>query len=615
MSLQQLREKIVNEIPISELIQRYGVHLTRKPSGHVGVCPFHNDSNPSMSVSDDKRIYKCFACGAGTTHFDFVMNLNNLDFVDALKDICEKFGIDFDSYTNKKEKSQKLVYAEKIVKAASEIYYQTGQKARPQAFLNFLKNRNLSEKIVEDYKLGYAPKANSILDYIKTLPAKTQKEVHEVALEIGLVKYNDQNKSHYDTFRDRIVFPVWDHYGKIIGFQSRAVHDYQKPKYLNSKESFLFNKRNLLYGLHLAKSFIRKRDMVLVCEGNMDQIATYKKGFENSVAIMGTALGDNSLRMLKSLTNNIILSLDSDQAGFDAAVRINKQFITHGILPKYIEFTPHKDPDDFLEAEGGIAFQEKIDNAKPFIDIQFESLCPEHMPEILDQKLDLLQKAFEIVAPLKKDLRATERIVKWAEKLGLQSSSEKILENYEQFLDSDSKNISSSNFSQPVPPIEEEEIPIEDTAIEMPTRNEIGKTEETFIFAIIEHPEILEQDKLPELLDFMGSDKVKEYILVLKNLVYEIDEKEFKHFALLKSQDFGLEEIVSKAVNKFQTSSLEKEKAEKLLSDLKLKLTKEDLKEKKAFLKMKRDNCTTEQELTSLMVEIHNIDKQLYNLK
>lgn len=643
MSLQQLREKIVNEIPISELIQRYGVHLTRKSTGHVGVCPFHNDSNPSMSVSDEKRIYKCFACGAGTTHFDFVMNLSSLSFIEALKDICEKFGIDFDSYTDKKEKSQETVYAEKIVKAAAEIYHQIGFKSKPQEFTDFIKKRDIPENLVLEYKLGFAPKKNTILDYIATLPKKSQDDVLKAALKIQLVRYDEKRRSHYDTFRDRIMFPIWDHYGKIIGFTSRAIHDYQKAKYMNSMESFLFNKRNLLYGLHLAKPFIRKRDSVLLVEGNMDQVSSFKKGFENSVAIMGTALGENSLRTLKSLTQNIVLGLDTDDAGWNAAVRINKMLLEANIIPKYVEFSPHKDPDDFLMAEGAIALQTKIDEASTFIDFQFEKLCPSQPVELIDTKLKLLQDAFEIVAPLKKDLRATERLIKWAERLGLKSASEKILEDYDLFLQSYSSGLpkkAATPNAQPlnappemgeIPPfgmepppsalaIEEAEIqehlnqPLD--AIGMPIEeNKISKMEETLILTLIEYPDCLEYDELTELLDFMGSDRVKDYILRLRELIFEIDINEFKNFALNIAKDFNLETLASKGIGKYTGLKLEKEKAKKMIVDLEKKLIKDQLRDKKAQLRIKRNNIRTEEELTSLMVEIHKIEKKLLSLK
>lgn len=644
MSLQQLREKIVNEIPISELIQRYGIHLTRKSTGHVGVCPFHQDSNPSMSVSDDKRIYKCFACGAGTTHFDFVMNLANLSFVEALKDICEKFGIDFDSYTDKKEKPQHIVFQEKISKAAAEIYHQIATKSQPDEFKEFVKNREVTPEVIENYKLGYAPKKNTILEYIQTLPKKVQEDATQAALRVGLIKPDRNGRSYFDTFRERIIFPIWDHYGKIIGVQTRATKDYQKAKYMNSVDSDIFKKRDLLYGLNLAKPFIRKKDYVLIMEGNMDQVTAYKKGFENSVAIMGVALGTNSLRTIKSLTKNVILSLDTDNAGWVASERVNKQLLEVGIIPKYISFEPHKDPDDFLTHEGAIAYQTKIDEAKPFIDVQFEKILPEAPIDLIDTKLALLQDTFAIVAPLKKDLRATERLIKWAERLGLKSSSDKILEDYDLFLNKNTTsqapkaatpNAQPMNFAPQMdsdaPPFDMEPPPsalaIEEAeiqeyldsappAIDMPNdEQKISKVEETLILTLIEYPDCLEYDELSDLLDFMGSDRVKDYILRLRELIFEIDIKEFKNFAVNIAKEFELESLASKAIGKYTGLKLDKEKAKKMIVDLEKKLIKDQLREKKAQLRIKRNNIRTEEELTSLMVEIHKIEKKLYSLK
>ena len=628
MSLKQLREKIVNEIPISDLIERYGVHLVRKGSNLYGVCPFHDDTNPSMSVVNDKGIYKCFSCGAGHSHFDFVMNLQNMEFVEALKDICDKFGINFDAYTNKKEKSSKEVYAEKILKVASAIYFKYGHDTKPQAYLEFLKNRSMSEELAEQYQIGFAPKKNTIYDYILTLPKKNQDEILKTAIEIGIVKYNADNKSHYDTYRERIMFPIWNHYGSVIGFTGRRIREEQYGKYVNSKGSFIFNKSNLLYGLHLAKKYIRQRESVIIVEGNMDQVATFKKGFENSVAIMGTALGDHSLRTLKSLTQNIYLALDNDEAGFKASQRISRQFLEHGIIPKFVDIKPHKDPDDFLESEGTIAFQDRIDNAVAFIDYEFNQLLPERPIEILDEKLNLLKQAFDIVSPLGNDLNANERLVSWAKKLGLESSKESILDNYGQFLN-DAKG--SSNFQPKItpqapvadePPSYDEDYMasfVEDSASEMPSypveEDRISKTEETLLLAIVEHPDCLEYDEMTDLLDFMHSDRVKEYILNLKNLIFEIDQKEFKNFALSSSSEYGLEEIIKKGIIKNKGIQLEKEKAVKIINDLRKKLIKENLKEKRQLLKLKRSEVKTQVELTELLKEIHDIEKKLFTLK
>lgn len=628
MSLNQLKDKIVNEIPISDLIQRYGTPLTRKSTGHVGICPFHNDTKPSMSVSNDKGIFKCFACGAGTSHFDFVMMHKNMSFIEALKDISETFGYDFDSYTNKREKSKKEIYAEKLLKVSSEIYFQTGMKARVKEYEDFLKNRDIPRELAETYKLGFAPKKNSITDYISTLPKNDQEEILKTAVEIGLVKWDDSRKSHYDTFRDRITFPIWDQFGKVIGFTSRAIHDYQKAKYMNSKESFIFNKRNLLYGLHLAKPFIRKRDEIILVEGNMDQLSMFKKGFENSVAIMGTALGDHSLRTIKSLTKNVYLALDTDQAGWDAGVRINAQFLSAGIIPKYISFEPVKDPDDFLKEKGSLAVKEKLENAKSFIDIQFEKMLPNEPITVLDKKIELLRASFSLIAPLKNDINATERLSVWAKKIGLESGNDQILQNYKDFLNGEQKNTpSKTNFENEAPPMMEEppfdygEV-IESNAIPMPNgqfpevleQKSYKRMEKTLLQTVLEHPDCLEYDKLSELLDFMGPSEVKEYILELKNLIFEIDINEFKSFALKLAKNFDLEETVSKSLQKFSPSELDKDTAKKLIIDLEKKLIRESLKEKREELKRKRSTISTSEEMSKLMVEIHEIEKKLYSL-
>ncbi len=630
MSYNQLRDKIVNEIPISELIERYGIRLTRKSTGHVGVCPFHDDTKPSMSVSDDKKIFKCFACGAGNSHFDFVMRLKSLSFIEALKDISDTFNLDFDSYSQKPKKSEKEIYSEKILKSASEIYYQIGMKNQVSHYLDFLKNRDIPDSINEVYKLGFAPKSNTICDYINTLPKNNQEGVRKVATEIGLIKWDESRRSHYDTFRDRITFPIWDHFGKVIGFTSRAIHDYQKAKYMNSKESFIFNKRNLLYGIHLARPHIRKRDSIILVEGNMDQLSMYKKGFENSVAIMGTALGEQSLRAIKALTQNVVLALDSDNAGWDAAVRINKQFLESGIIPRFVEFSPHKDPDDFLKEEGSIALKEKIDNARSFVDVQFDKMLPEKPITILNKKLELLKDSFELISPLKKDLNATERLIAWAKKIGLESSTEQIISNYNNYLEgvpsppTHTKPSSMEN-DAPEPEFmpymdESEGLPPEafSYATEMPTTENLkkkwGKVEKTLLSTVIEHPECLESDKLSELLDFMGPSEVKEYLLALKNLIFEIDISEFKNFALETAKKFQLEDQVKESLHKFRNLELEKDAAKKLMIDLERKIIRESLKVKKEELRLKHQNCNTEEELSQLMTEIHTIEKKLYSL-
>ena len=331
LTLADLKQKIVDEVPITAVVGDY-LSLTRRGTSTLAVCPFHDDHSPSMNISDERKRYKCFACGAGGNAIDFVINYKNMDFMDAMKEISEKHGINFDDYVQKKNKSPKVEMAEKILEKTTLVYRKLAETGHFAPFNDFITNRGLNKKVADTFKLGFAPNNSSVTDYLNSIKSEADRKFAlETAVEIGLIRVSDPSKapagakdrSHYDTFRDRIIFPIWDHYGHVVGFQSRAIHDYQKAKYMHSKESFVFKKPNILYGLHLAKKAIRAKEAVILVEGNMDMISLYAKGFENCVAVMGTAMGDASLNALKGMTKNFYFALDNDAAGFKAATRFN----------------------------------------------------------------------------------------------------------------------------------------------------------------------------------------------------------------------------------------------------------------------------------------------------
>ena len=286
-------------------------------------------------------MFKCYVDGTGGDAIDFVCKYKNLEFLDALKEICSQLGWSFDDYYEAKNQNPKTKMAINYSKKASLLYQKLGNHSEPgqASQLNkFGENRKLERAILETYELGFAPRGGALLGYLHSIKDSKERVCSPSRSRNRPIKPSQQGKGHYDTFRDRITFPIWDHFGKVIGFTSRAIRDDQIPKYLNSKDSQVFNKRNLLYGLHLAKPYIRSRDAVIVCEGNMDQIALYQNGFENSVAVMGTALGASSLKRLLSFTKNIYFALDNDDAGEKAAERILNDFLLEGVIPKEIEF-------------------------------------------------------------------------------------------------------------------------------------------------------------------------------------------------------------------------------------------------------------------------------------
>jgi DNA primase len=630
LSLKDLKEKIVNEIPLTSIVGHY-IPITRKGNTSLAVCPFHDDHKPSMHVTNEKRMYKCFACGAGGNAIDFVVNYKNLDFIESLKEICDHQGINFDDYFQKKEKPPKLLMAEKILSKSSQLYCKLAETGTFEKYDEFIKKRGLSKEIAKTYSLGYAPKDSKLTSYLSSIPNEKEREFAlGIAKELGLIKVDQKdNKSHYDTFRDRIIFPIWDQYGQVVGYTSRAVHDYQKAKYMNSRESFIFNKKHILYGLHLAKSSIRSKDAVLLVEGNMDQIALYNKGFTNSVAVQGVALGETSLRNLKSMTSNFYLCLDNDQAGWKAGERINKQCLESGITPKFIDINPHKDPDDFLQEEGSIELQKRIDGAQTFIDAQIDKIFPEILPEVLDAQLALLNECFAVLAPMGEGLAATERAAQLAKRIGLSSDSSQIISNYKQFLKE-----GPATFQAPPPQNDDPGLMTEMYHVDEYEMDEsyflhgeetvlsataLSKIETTLITEIIKHPECLTSDKIGELLDFVASDEVKKYITKLKEIFYEIDENEFVSIVgnLTENGQFSseLKDTITLALKSYRPVSLDEEKVSKIIFDISKKLKELEYKLLLDEYKIRMKTCTTTEESTELMNLFTKTQNDLIDLR
>ena len=631
MSLDDLKQKIKEEIPISSVIGNY-LSIKRSGSAMVSLCPFHGDTKPSMNINDSKKIFKCFACGAAGDAITFVMKHRNLDYVEALKEICQKQGINFDSYQEERKVNPKMEMAKKILTRAALLYRKIGGSNQFPPYTSFIKNRGLNDEIATTYSLGFAPNKSSITDYLKSIPDPKDRDFAiSVALDIGLIRRDKNNPdAQYDTFRDRIIFPIWDQFGQVVGFTSRAIRDDQKAKYMNSVESFVFNKSNILYGFHLAKNAIREKDSVILVEGNMDQIALYHNGFLNTVAVMGVALGTSSLERIISLTKNVYLALDSDRAGFIAMERINKQLAEKGIVAKYLDFSPQKDPDDYLKAHGALALQEKIENAIPAIDVLLNNLIPEKLPEVLDRKLEILHKAFVVVAPLRSDLSATERVVGLAKRLGLKAEPGQIIKNYEDHL---SKSTEKPKFTQPKKEViedsgpvyrDEDFIPHEDN--ETPFDIEVSapeiylsKMEKLLVQELVQLPSLLNMDKMNEILDLVTNDEVKKYIGKIRRITMEVDDREYESVVLnltnTSEYSIDLREVVTSAFYNYKPKDADKKTKSRILFDLKNKLHTEQLKNKKEEIKKLQQTCDSEDEMTGLLNQLTEIEKTIQIIK
>ncbi|MCB9060180.1 MAG: DNA primase [Halobacteriovoraceae bacterium] len=614
MALNDLKD-IIKQISISEGISRY-IDVEKKGRKHIATCPFHDDHDPSLQIDDDKSLFMCFVCQTGGDLITFVEKFKNLDFGDALKDLAEKFSIPFEEHFGQKMQSPRQEMAQKILHKASLIYKRYSEKGDPGTFHKFLKNRGLSDETAQNFKIGLAPSHNIIWNYLNSIPNTESKEsALKMAIEIGLIRQNKENKSHYDTFRDRIIFPIWDHFGKVVGFGGRALHDYQKAKYLNSFDSFIFNKRNIAYGLHIAKSSIRQKDAVILTEGYLDTIALHQYGFSNSVAIMGVGLSEYMAQYLIGLTKNIYMALDSDKAGLMAMERVNQIFMQKGILPKYLNFTPFKDPDEYLAQKGAVGMCELIEKAKTFIDNSLERLLPNPIPSVSDQKILLLEMAFEILSPLKEQLSATERVVQFARSLEIRSTPEMILSHYREYL---TKKTSKLNVNNDRP--QREEQVVQGERVEKKEFKSLSTGEKLLIKQIILHPDIMQGSRFAEVLDLITNFEVKRYISSIEKLYYEVDETEFMN--LLKGLHLNSEtpaeigEAVGAVLFQYRKEKrFTEEQEKKFFTDLIKRLKEDYLISQKKALKAQSSLCHTEREMKQLMNEIISIDKKLNELK
>ena len=354
----ELIEEVRSRNDIVDVISGY-VKLTKKGSSYFGLCPFHNEKSPSFSVSRQKQMYYCFGCGAGGNVFTFIMEYENYTFVEALKMLAERAGIELPEEEDSKEAKEKADLKTAILevnKLAAKYYYAQLKTEQGKLAHNYLTGRKLSEETITAFGLGYSTKyRDDLYRYLKTKGYRD-----EVIAKAGLISI-DEKQGVYDKFWNRVMFPIMDANNRVIGFGGRVMGD-AKPKYLNSPETIVFDKSRNLYGLNRART--SRKPYFLICEGYMDVIALHQAGFTNAVASLGTALTSGHASLIKRYVNEVYLTYDSDEAGTKAALRGIPILKEAGITAKVLRMDPYKDPDEFIKNLGAEAFEERIRQAR-----------------------------------------------------------------------------------------------------------------------------------------------------------------------------------------------------------------------------------------------------------
>ncbi|MCD3350283.1 DNA primase [Clostridium botulinum D/C] len=362
MISEEIIEKIKEQNNIVDVISE-SVKLKRTGRNLIGLCPFHNEKTPSFSVSEDKQIYKCFGCGEAGNVFTFVMKSKNLSFIEAVKYLGDKANIHIEENDEKnkihKNKNDKLY---KINVEAARYYFRNLQTNKEAT--DYFKKRGILNKTLRRFGLGYAPSGwHNIMNFLKK-KGYTELDL----LNAGLI-IKGKNNSLYDRFRNRVIFPVFDYKGRVIGFGGRVLDD-SKPKYLNSPETDIFKKGTNLYGLNFAIKDNNRT--IIIVEGYMDCISLYQYGITNVVASLGTALTYDQAKLLKRYADKIIVSYDADFAGQNATMRGLKILKKQGFDLKVLDIPDGKDPDEFIKNHGKDAFMKLINDALPLVDYEIK---------------------------------------------------------------------------------------------------------------------------------------------------------------------------------------------------------------------------------------------------
>ncbi len=384
-SISNLKE----QINIVDIVSR-AVPLKRAGSNFKGVCPFHSEKTPSFVVSEQKQIFTCFGCGASGDAIEFVKRFYNLDFNEAVEKIAGDYGIELEKRAGYTEDLD-IYY--KINQEAARFFYRAFTEKANRGYA-YMKKREIRPEILKKFGIGYADeKWDSLYTY---LTGKGYDK--KLLVELGLVSEN--NGRCYDKFRNRVMFPIINTSGKVIGFGGRAIDPNDNPKYLNSPESKVFRKKNNLYGLNLTRSDAAKEGFIILVEGYMDTIGLYQGGVTNVAASLGTALTENQARLIKRYTKDVVLSYDADNAGRNAALRGMDILRNEGCRVRVMHVTNGKDPDEYIKKEGRKGFLELVDGALPYADYKIENAKEGFDLSKEEDKIACLKKIAEVLQTL-----------------------------------------------------------------------------------------------------------------------------------------------------------------------------------------------------------------------
>ena len=384
-------QELIERNDITDVVGGY-VRLTKRSgSNQFGLCPFHSEKTPSFSVSADKQIYHCFGCGKGGGVINFIMEIESLSYPEAVEFLAKRVGMTMPEEENSSETRRKRRMLE-LNREAARFFFSELTKPGGRPAQSYLENRKISAAAVKRFGLGYAPDTwDSLTNAMK------QKGFAESELrDAGLVR-SGKNGSVYDTFRNRLMFPVIDVRGDVIGFSGRMLGD-GEPKYMNSPETLVFNKSRNLFALNLAKK--SKSGYIILAEGNIDVVMMHQAGFDSAVASLGTSLTSEQARLISRYANEVVIAYDSDNAGKKAAQRAIGLLEKLDVRVRVLSMNGAKDPDEYIKKNGADAFRELLEKSENHIEYRLQRVTDKYDLTVDEQRVAFIKDAAELVATL-----------------------------------------------------------------------------------------------------------------------------------------------------------------------------------------------------------------------
>lgn len=387
-------DELIRRNDIADVVGTY-VHLTKKSGNNLfGLCPFHSEKTPSFSVSTDKQIYHCFGCGKGGGVINFLMEIENLTFADAVHVLADRSGLTVPDDNISKETQTRRARILELNRDAARFFYTFLLSPEGAAAKKYIFKREISKEMITRFGIGAAPDSWNALYDAMTRKGYTRQEL----LDAGLVKLSRKDSSSvYDAFRNRLMFPVIDVRGSVIGFSGRIL-DYGEPKYLNSPETFVFNKSRNLFALNLAKK--SKSGMLILTEGNIDVVALHQAGFDCAVASLGTSLTEEQARLMTRYTQQVVIAFDMDEAGIKASERAIGLLEKAGLSVRVLRMQGAKDPDEFIKKFGCDAFSLLIGRSENHIDYRLASIKAKYSLQTDEGRLNYINEATEMLSTI-----------------------------------------------------------------------------------------------------------------------------------------------------------------------------------------------------------------------